>query len=113
MNDKVKITFVLPQTLHLELKKKVVEDGYDMKGKSRWVSEAINALLAMESFPEFVKINDVMRGFEKLESVVISKALKKELDAAIINVRKVYPEINGVQSRIMRTAIVQRLIRIS
>lgn len=111
MTDKVKITFVLPTTLQGDLKQQVIKDGYDMKGKSRWVSEAIESLLITQSFPDLVKINDAMKGFEKLESIVISRELKKQLDAAIINVRKVYPEIDGVQSRIVRTAIVQRLLR--
>jgi len=111
MSDKVKITFVLPIVLQAELKQKVIQDGYDLKGKSRWVAEAIQTLLVIQSFPDLVKINDAMKGFEKLESVVVSKELKKQLDAAVINVRKIYPEIDGVQSRILRTAIVQRLLR--
>jgi hypothetical protein len=112
MTDKIKITFVLPVTLQKDLKEKVIKDGYDMKGKSRWVSEAIEKLLITHRFPDLVKINDEMKGFEKLESVVISRELKKKLDEAIINVRKIYLSIEGVQSRIVRTAIVQRLLRL-
>jgi len=110
MIDKVKLSFVLPITLQQELKEKVIKDGYDMKGKSQWIAEAIKKLLASENFPEFVMINDEMKGFEKFESVVIPRELKKQLDEAVINVRKVYPAIEGVQSRILRTAIVQRLL---
>lgn len=111
MNEKAKITFVLPMVLQDELKQRVIQDGYDMKGKSKWVAEAIETLLQTTGFQDFVKINDEMRGFEKLESVVIARELKKQLDEGVIQVRKSYPEINGVQSRIMRTAIVQRLLR--
>lgn len=111
MSDKVKITFVLPLNLQGDLKQRVIRDGYDLKGKSRWVTEAIEWLLVIHSFPDLVKINDTMKGFEKLESIVIPKELKKHLDAAVINVKRVYPEMDGVQSRIVRTAIVQRLIR--
>lgn len=111
MTDKVKITFVLPFVLQKELKERVIQDSYDMKGKSRWVSEAIEILISINEFPDLVKINDEMKGFEKLESVVISKELKRLLDSAIINVRKKYPAIEGVQSRIIRTAIMQRLLR--
>lgn len=111
MTDKIKVTFVLPQTLQRELKEKIVKDGYDLKGKSRWVAEAIEKLLVNQAFPDLVKLNDEMKGFEKLESIVISRELKQQLHEAIINVRKVYPAIEGVQSRILRTAIVQRLLR--
>ncbi len=52
-----------------------------------------------------------MKGFEKLESIVLGSTIKPKLDEAIINVRRKYPSIEGVQSRIVRTAIVQRLLR--
>lgn len=111
MMNKVKIAFVLPEALQRDLKEQVVRDGYDLKGKSRWVSEAVEKLLAVEDFADLVKLNDAMKGFEKLESIVIERHLKRQLDEAIINIRKKYPAIEGVQSRIMRTAIVQRLLR--
>ncbi|HLB43316.1 MAG TPA: hypothetical protein VJN02_10825 [Gammaproteobacteria bacterium] len=109
--DKVKITFVLPITLQKELKERIIKDSYDMKQKSHWIAEAIVRLLTMPGFPDLVKINDEMKGFEKLESVVISRELKKRVNAAIIDVRRKYPMIEGVQSRIFRTAIMQRLLR--
>lgn len=111
MQNKVKITFVLPTPLQKELKEKMIQDSYDLKGKSRWVSEAIERLLVTNDFPYLVKLNDEMKGFEKLESVVVTRGLKKQLDEAVVNVRKVYPTIEGVQSRIVRTAIMQRLLR--
>lgn len=110
MSNKVKITFVLPENLQKELKERVIKDGYDSKGKSRWVSESIEKLLNLNSYPDLIKLNDEMKGFEKLESVVIVKELKKQLEDAVIHIRKQYPTIEGVQSRILRTAIVQRLL---
>lgn len=111
MIEKIKITFVLPESLQKELKERVLKDGYDIKGKSRWVSESIEKLLKMNNYPDLVKMNDEMKGFEKLESVVVLKQLKIQLDDAIIQIRKSYPAIEGVQSRILRTAIVQRLLQ--
>jgi len=52
-----------------------------------------------------------MSGFDKLESVVIDRSLKKLMNEASLHIRKKYPSIEGIQSRIVRTAIVQRLIR--
>ena len=108
--DKVKITFVLPAALQQDMKEKMIRDGYDLKGKSRWVAEAIESLLRMKSFPELVKLNDEMSGFGKVESILIPKELKIRLDQAILTVRETYLMLEGVQSRLMRTAIVQRLI---
>ena len=111
MEAKAKITFVLPDNLQRECREQIIRDGYDMRGKSKWIIEGIEQLLALRNYPELVHLNDEMKGFEKLESVVISKSLKKFLDAAIIHVRRTYPAMEGVQSRIFRTAILQRLLR--
>ena len=111
MTNKIKISFVLPLGLQKELKERIVKDGYDLRGKSRWISESIEYLLSMANYPDLVKINDEMKGFEKHESIVLLKDLKKQLDLAILNIRKLYPVIEGVQSRIVRTAIVQRLLK--
>lgn len=110
MSNKVKISFVLPQGLQKDLREKMVLDGYSLKGKSQWVAEAIEKLFQLDDFMDLVKVNDVMQGFEKFESVLVDKKLKMQLDECVIQVRKRYPEIEGVQSRIMRTAILQRLL---
>ena len=88
----------------------MIREGYDLKGKSRWVAEAVEALLKMKSFPELVKLNDEMSGFGKMESVLVPRDLKIRLDQAIRTVRETYLMLEGVQSRLMRTAIMQRLI---
>lgn len=110
MVKKVKICFVLPEGLQRELKEKIVMDGYNLKGKSQWVEEAVERLLHIESYIDLVKVNDEMHGFEKFESILIEKSLKTKLDESVIQVRRKYPELDGVQSRIMRTAIIQRLL---
>jgi len=111
MDGTIKISFVLPSTLQHDLKKSIVDAGYSLKQKSRWISEAIQSLLEIKTLPELIKINDVMSGFEKFESAIIDKTLKTQIDAAVVAVRKVYPQLEGVQSKIVRTAIVQRIIR--
>jgi len=46
-----------------------------------------------------------------VEYVVITRDFKKNLDNAVIQIRKQYPDLEGVQSGIVRTAIMQRLLR--
>ncbi len=111
MEAKAKITFVLPDVLQKECREKIMKDGYDMRGKSRWISEAIELLLAMKNYPELVNLSNQMKGFEKVESVVMTKDLKKLLDNAVIEIRKPYPSMEGVQSGIVRTAIMQRILQ--
>jgi hypothetical protein len=111
MTNKVKVAFVLPEPLQKDFKSHMVQNGYDLKGKSRWVSEAVEMLLQFSGYADLVKLNDEMSGFDKLESIVIERSLKKMITEASIAVRQKYPSLEGVQSRIVRTAIVQRLIR--
>jgi len=111
METKAKITFVIPDNLQQEFREQVIKDGYDLRGKSRWVVEGIETLLGMRNYPELVQLSNEMKGFEKMESVVITKELKKLLDEAIIQIRMQYPSSEGVQSGIVRTAIIQRLLR--
>ena len=110
VQKKVKVSFVLPKGLHQEMKERMIKDGYDLKGKSRWVSEAVELLLQMDTYPELVKLNDEMSGFEKLESVLIPKSLKGTLDGAVLNIRKKYMTLEGIQSMVFRTAIMQRIL---
>ena len=108
---KTKITFVVPTALQAELRERVTRDGYGLRGKSLWVSEAIQALLDLPNFANLVYYSGEMQGFEKVETVVIEPSLKKHLDEAMVVVRKQYPTLEGVQSSIVRTAIMQRLLR--
>ncbi len=108
---KVKITFVVPAALQAELRERVAREGYGLRGKSIWVSEAIQTLLGLPDFVSLVQYSEEMHGFEKVETVVIESELKKLLDDAIVEIRKQHPTLEGVQSSIVRTAIMQRLLR--
>ena len=111
MLNKSKITFVVPKGLQNDLRERVIKDDYGLRGKSKWVSEAIEMLLTMKDYPKLVSYSDEMTLLNQLETVVISYELKTKLDLAIIEIRKNYPILEGVKSRIARTAILQRLIR--
>jgi hypothetical protein len=111
MPQKVKINFVVPTSLQNDLRERVIKDGYGLRGKSKWISEAILELFQVTNFPELVDYNDEMSGFERTEAISVDHALKDRIMQGIKEVRKCYPTIEGVQSRIIRTAILQRLIR--
>lgn len=111
MVKKNKVTFVIHETLQKELRKKMITDNYGLRGKSKWVSEAIELLLSMENYPELVNIGDGLKNFQKTETITMDTVLKNKLDAAIIEIRKKYPLSEGVQSKIVRTAIIQKLLR--
>jgi hypothetical protein len=108
---KFKLTFTVPIQLQLELNKRVLQDGYGMKGKSKWVAEAVNTFVKMKTFVEMVNIANEMTELEKVESITVDMETKKHLDQAILEARKQSPLLEGVQSRIVRASIIQRLIQ--
>jgi hypothetical protein len=108
---KIRLSFYLPEGLLNDIKEKMISQGYDLKGKSKWISEAVLDLLNISNFSELVNINEQMDGTQKLDSVSVNQDLKLKVDNAIIEIRKEFPSIEGVQSKILRTAIVQRLLR--
>lgn len=108
---KIRLSYCLPEAILVDVKAAMVQQGYDLKGKSKWVSEAVYQLLALPNYSELVMINDQMDCLEKLDSISIAAELKEKLDEAVLNIRTRFPIIEGVQSKILRTAIVQRLLR--
>lgn len=111
MPVKSKITFAVPENLRNELRQHVIKDGYGLRGKSRWISEAVENFLQFKDFLELISYSDEMYGFDQIETVVIDYNLKTQLDKAVVEIRKEFPTIEGVKSRIMRTAILQRILR--
>lgn len=109
--QKTKITFVVPDCLQQELRQRVTLDGYGLRGKSKWVSEAVESLLKLDNFVTLVQYSEELQGFNKVETVVIPMDLKHQLDKAIIETRREHPTLEGVQSCILRTAIMQRFLR--
>lgn len=111
MADKIKITFVVQESLQQELKQQVISDGYGMRGKSRWITEAIERLLQLEDYPSLVHLSNEMKGFPKTETIMVTREVKQLLDQAIHTIRTQHPLFEGVQSSIIRTSILQRLLR--
>jgi hypothetical protein len=110
-NKKIRLSYCLPEAILVDIKNSMMQEGYDLRGKSKWISEAIYQLLYMPNYIDLVMINDQMDGFEKVDAVSIEADLKERLDKAILEIRKAFPIVEGVQSKILRTAIVQRLLR--
>lgn len=108
---KTKITFIVPIKLQDEIRKHVIHDGYGLRGKSKWISEAVEDLIALNDFVSLVDINNEMKSLEKMETIIIEEEMKVKLEKACIEVRKKHPMIEGVKSRVIRTSILQRIIR--
>ncbi len=111
MENKTRTTVRLPLGVRNEMLQKIIEMGYGFRGKSKWITEAIESLLSLQDFEEYVVIADQMTLLTETEALYIPIGVKDSLSRSIVKVRKRYPELEGVQSCIIRSSIIQRLLR--
>lgn len=111
MDKKVMTSIKLQKRLHYKMQQRVISDGYGMRGKSRWIIEAIESFLGLPDYPTLVDIAVDMDQLSEMISIRLSEELMLKLDQAIIQVRRDYPAMEGVKSNLIRASIMQRLIR--
>ncbi|NNM60342.1 MAG: hypothetical protein HKM04_11085 [Legionellales bacterium] len=100
----------LPKNLHYSLLQKVVEDGYGMRGKSRWILEAIEVFFNLSDYPTLVDLADSMDTLNDTLSIRLPIQTLQKIDEAVIFIRKDFPLMEGVKSKIIRASIMQRLL---
>lgn len=109
--SRAKLTFLLPDKLQQEFRNQVTREGYGFRGKSRWVEEAVNRLLDMSNYSMLVNISSNLQHLANSETITVDSATKRRIEEAALTIRHEYPLLEGVQSAIIRTAMLQRLIR--
>jgi len=111
MNIKHMTSIKVPKPLHYKMQQQIISDGYGMRGKSKWLIEAIETFLSLPDFPWLVDLAEGMDQLGEIVSVRLPEDTLLKLDQAVIAVRKVYPAMEGVKSHLIRASIMQRLIR--
>jgi len=104
-------SFKISDILNRKLDERIITDGYGMRGKSKWLREAIERLFTYPNYPELVSLTDDCEIANHPISIRAPAKLFLEIEQAIIPIRKIQPDIEGVKSKIVKTAILQRLIR--
>lgn len=113
MKKHIMTSIKLQKNLHFRLQQRIIEDGYGMRGKSKWIIEAIESLLNLADYPTFVDIAEDMDQLSEMVSIRLPEELMVKIDKAIVHIRKQYPTIEGVKSNLIRASIIQRLLRAS
>lgn len=111
LNKKVMTSIKLQKKLHYKLQQQIIEDGYGMRGKSKWIIESIESLLELENYPTLVDIAEDMDHSSDMISIRMPEPVMDKIERAIVTVRKQYPTLEGVKSNIIRASIMQRLLR--
>ena len=111
-NNKKTTTVRIPLTLEKKLLTSVIHSNYGMKGKSRWIEEAVLRLLELSNYPEHVNWDLTSENNISTKTMSLSFSLNTidELDKAVVEVRQSFPKMEGVKSRIIRAAIMQRIL---
>ena len=106
----MKMTSVkLPGSLHQQVLENIVKNGYGLRGKSRWVVEAVSSFLGLSNYQELVDIATEELGLlHETICVRLPDEIDREIDSVIISVRKQYPDMEGVRSNIIRASIMQK-----
>ncbi|MES2217419.1 MAG: hypothetical protein V4501_03300 [Pseudomonadota bacterium] len=111
MTNKVMTSIKLQKPLHFKMQQQIINDGYGMRGKNKWIIEAVEAFLQLADYPALVNIAVEMDQLKESLSLRLPESLMQKLDEAIIYVRRTYPAMEGVKSNLIRASIMQRLIR--
>ncbi|NQY42003.1 MAG: hypothetical protein HRT87_01490 [Legionellales bacterium] len=111
MKSNSRTTVRLPKGVRQEMLKRIIQEGYGLRGKSKWIAEAIDSLLVLPNFVDYVLIADQMSFLTEPEVIQLPDNLRYRLDVASIDVRKENPLLEGVQSCIIRSSIMQRILR--
>lgn len=111
MTKKYTATFRIQEDYRKAMKD-VVEKTYGKRGKSKWICEAITVLLKKDDFLELVQLDITPTNLcDYPEQFTVPQEMRNLLDKKIIESRRQCPQLEGVQSAIIRTAVIQRLLR--
>lgn len=112
ISQKIRINVKLSEKVCLAVREHMLKNGYTLREKSKWYSEAIHDFINMPDFPSYVHMAALIEQQPKSENFYVSRAFEDTIENAIIEVRKYYPTLEGVKSLIVRASIIQRLLPI-
>lgn len=107
-----KITVRFSKRLKSEMLNALVNSGYGLRGKSKWLVEAIQLFLKQSNFVELseqgIDINQAE--LTEVEAFYLGPDTIDNVKKASIDIRKQHPLFEGVQSALIRSAVIYRLM---
>lgn len=107
-----KITVRFSKRLRLAMQQDLIHSGYGIQGKSRWLHGAIIDFLLLPNFIDYVEQGlDINQAeLTEVEAFYLDSALFPKLKAAYVSIRVHSPLFEGVQSALIRAAVIYRLM---
>lgn len=97
------------EALLSELNTLVVDQGYGLKGRSRWIREAVARLPGYDDYPTLIRMCD--EPTEKMIPVYLSGDSKLVLAQVMAEMENGLDPVTNPLSKIVATAIHQRILR--
>lgn len=110
MTKKV-VTLLVPNSMGNKISKFVLDSGYGMRGKSRWICDAIYDFLQLDNYHELAIQDNEFSELSETLSIRISEDIEVALKQAIIDIRRLFPDAEGLKSSIIRASILQRMVK--
>lgn len=107
-----KITVRFSKRMKAEMQAALINSGYGLHGKSRWLREAIIALLGQPNFIDYVEhgIDINQAELSEVEAFYLDSATIHLMKNAFIQIRGKFPLFEGVQSALVRAGVVYQLM---
>ena len=111
--QKKKITVRISPRMREEMLKNIFEKGYGVRGKSHWIDDSLHHFNKLDSKLNLVEEGAVINQAEltDLEAFYLSEEAFNVLEQLMIETRRAFPLLKGVQSVVIRACIIARLIR--
>lgn len=108
-------SFKIPANIEIKMNKKLVADGYGLRGKSRWICDSIKHFLSKdeEFCVDCIQYTEELENLNKTISFRPTQEVDDLLDEWVVKTRKKIPAIEGVKSKIIRASILQGLLQTS
>lgn len=109
--NKKRISLRIPKSMHADIISTVLKTGKSTRDFSAWVSEAIINLSNDPNYHEIVIEELLDRGDNISRPISLSPAASKKLTEMKENIMKKYNFSSDINSKIIRTAVTQQLIK--
>ena len=107
-----KVTVRFPKRLKTEMQVSLVGSGLGLHGKSKWLKTVIALFLTNPNFMDYVEngVHINQADLTEVEAFYLDAEAIELLKDAYITVRKSYPLFEGIQSALIRAAVVYHLM---
>ncbi len=106
-------SFKLPKNIEVEMSQKVIQEGYGMRGKSRWINYAINNFLSLadeEFIFDCLDNAEYITGLDTTVTCRTSDTIENLVNVWVKKARINNPMREGVRSNIYRASVIQGLL---